>query len=241
MTTDTMRNVGTNGHPVSWLHQRALALIYDELTGAIQAGTGRRGRVDAGEVLVRLEPGGQDLYDIAGGVFGFKDQQGLGPGVDKVVLPGEWDQIGGVVPDLILYAEDQPIRIIEIIVKSPPTSQKRAKLDSLVKRGIDVVEITVEREEDLQTLCWTPSVPKYSALTTADTLSSNFPKAAHLSRQIHERDDTVRQLAKAVRECSPEARRELMETLCNANSLEALFPLRPGNPLEEQLKNGAAG
>ncbi len=32
MANQAMRNVGTDLHPVSWRHQRAVALLYDELT-----------------------------------------------------------------------------------------------------------------------------------------------------------------------------------------------------------------
>ena len=50
----------------------------------------------------------------------------LRAGVSKVVIPGEWDSVGGVVPDLICKDEnDTPVRIIEVIVTSPPTAAKR--------------------------------------------------------------------------------------------------------------------
>ena len=41
---DWQRNVGTPNHPVTWLHERTVALIYDMLTS------------DEGDVRARLSP-----------------------------------------------------------------------------------------------------------------------------------------------------------------------------------------
>ncbi len=59
-------------------------------------------------------------------------------GVTEVKIPDpEWDQVGGVVPDhTLLGPENRPVRIIEVIVHSPPTKAKREKLDRLQKRGV---------------------------------------------------------------------------------------------------------
>ena len=122
-------NVGTSGAPVSWLHQRAVALLYDEITNGLRAGTsdikveGQRVLKWNYEVRVLKEPCGE-LTD------------NLLADVTKVKVPGEWDQVGGVVPDLILYGEeDRPVRIIEVVVTSPPNSTKQKKLATLRRRG----------------------------------------------------------------------------------------------------------
>lgn len=129
---DMRRNVGTAGAPESYLHARTVALLYDEIT--------RRGTEDTG-VWIRTSPGG--AYDVD-----------IRAGVARTKIPGEWDSVGGIVPDLIMYGDDDtPVRIVEVVVTSPPTAQKRACLDRLVKRGVDVVEVHVRTEEDMLWLC----------------------------------------------------------------------------------------
>ena len=54
------RNVGTANYPVSALHERAVALLYDELT---------RPDLDEGEeIRARLTPGGNLSHDLRAGV-----------------------------------------------------------------------------------------------------------------------------------------------------------------------------
>ncbi len=114
-------NVGTQVHPVSRLHQRAVALLYDEMTRP------RYDRLEGTGLTVRLEPGGEMSHDLR-------------EGVENVKIPGEWDSVGGVVPDLICYgANGAPVRIIEIVVTSPPKDDKEAKLENLRNRGVDSV------------------------------------------------------------------------------------------------------
>lgn len=72
-------------------------------------------------------------------------------GVTKIRIPDpEWDSVGGVVPDLILYGkDDRPIRIVEVVVTNPPSASKHTKLDRLRARGVDVVIVNVRNEKDL--------------------------------------------------------------------------------------------
>ena len=216
----TMNNVGTANYPVSWLHQRAVALLYDEISVALAN--------SKYEVRARLEPGGELSHDLSAKVM-------------KVKVPGEWDSVGGVVPDLILYGyEDQPIRIVEIIVTAPPKMDKRKKLDQLVRRGIDVVEIKLKSADDLLTLCWTPSVPKFSGLNIYDRFSINIPKNQALSQIKIDSNRRVEEFGEAIMNCSPEVRRKFVEVLDNVSSLESLFPVRPDNPLKSQLAVGCS-
>ena len=80
MSIDWAKNVGTNGNPVSYLHERAVALLYDELK-------------TNDEVRVRL----------ADGTLSHNIREGMA----ELKVPGEWDQVGGVVPDLIMYGADK--------------------------------------------------------------------------------------------------------------------------------------
>ena len=168
--TEISKNIGTQGHPVSWIHQRAVAVLYDALTKE-QA----KGPLDAkgweDDVRAHLTPGGE----LSGN---------LRVGVAQVVIPGEWDNVGGVVPDLICKgADEKPVRIIEVIVTSPPTAAKRGKLEALKRRGVDVVEIEVKTEKDLVNLCWVPARFSYAGdIRWPLTAQGQYDRARHLER-----------------------------------------------------------
>ena len=77
----------------------------------------------------------------------------LRQGVDRVVIPDSMQPIGGCIPDLALLDKDlRPVRIIEVIVTSPPTDEKTEKLERLKERGVEVVLVPVRNEEELKTL-----------------------------------------------------------------------------------------
>ena len=89
------RNVGTQSFPVSFLHEYAVGLLWDALQGK-----------DA--VIVKTMDGNMS--------------RNLKEGVARVVIPDAMQPIGGVVPDLALLDKDlHPVRIIEVVVTSPPT------------------------------------------------------------------------------------------------------------------------
>ena len=195
------------------LHQRAVALLYDELTCP-----------SGDEVRARLTPGG----DLTGN---------LRDGVAKVKVPGEWDSVGGIVPDLILYGtDDTPVRIIEVIVTSPPDDAKRAKLDTLRKRGVDVIEIKVADESDLLGLCWVPRKPVYAAMTSKDNFSINIHENERRRDMYRDQDRKVIELTQALQRCSPSVRREFWNVFDGLGTLDSLYPVRPTNPYWEDLK-----
>ena len=221
--TDISENVGTRGNPVSWLHQRAVALLYDALSHEPYKGTldpkisKEQQRIYKEtkdpkkleiELRVCLEPGGA----LSGN---------LREGVAQVVIPGEWDNVGGIVPDLICRDEKgEPVRIIEVIVSSPPTKTKRAKLEALQRRGVDVVEVTVKTEADLMNLVWEPKTVHYSAVGRTRT---------------GEADDNVKKLINSIRGCNPKLRRELLAVLRGLSDLESAWPVSEDNPLRGLL------
>ena len=215
-----MRNVGTGNRPVSWLHQYAVALLYDELDRD-------RGRLALSEswyvdsiheVRVRLTPGGDFSHNLR-------------EGVSSVHLPGEWDNVGGVVPDLICR-DDQgnPIRIIEVIVTSPPDASKRQKLDNLKKRGVDVVEVTVRTEKDLRHLCWVPVKPVW-AVNTRTRMNDPIPPAL-INKEA---DNRIVKLIRDLTQCSPALRRQFLDVCSQLHSLDSLSPIRSDNPLKDEL------
>ena len=136
------QNAGAQGNPVTFLHERTVALLYDELTLR---------DVNIPEVRVRLTPGGDWSHDLREGVKSAK-------------VPGEWDSVGEIMPDLILYGEDtsKPLRIIEVVVSNPPNKAKQEKLDTLGRRGVDVVVVKVSTDQDLKDLCRMNEEPIFS-------------------------------------------------------------------------------
>ena len=211
------RNVGTVNNPVTALHERAVALLYDELT-----------RPDLGngeEIRARLTPGGELSHDLRAGVV-------------KVKVPDpDWDSVGGIVPDLILYGDEdtKPVRIIEVVVTSAPSDEKQQKLDALEKRGVDVVVITVKDESDLLHICPTWWKPSFASLTSSDEFSRNFGTNTAYTRMKRTCDNTVKELIEAIQGCSPTTRRTLLKVFSELKSLDSLYPIRPTNPLKEKL------
>lgn len=206
MDKDIMRNVGTPAHPVSWLHERAVALLWEQLVreGGLDS-PGIRDRNYSGEVHARLTPDGDMSEDLC-------------KGAKRVDMPDDLTPIGGIIPDLALYDENnRPIRIIEVVVSSAPDAAKQAKLDRLQERGVDVVVVHVRTEEDLIRLCWQPLSPKW---------------ASH--RSTYE-SDIVGNLVMGLQNCAPKDRRQLLDVLDSIRDLDSLWPLAKGNPKAPSL------
>ena len=197
------RNVGTHAYPVTFLHERAVALLYDELTRPADEGTA---------IKVRLTPGGDLSHDLR-------------EGVASVKIPGEWDQVGGIVPDLILYGEDssKPLRIIEVVVSNYPDETKQVKLDTLVRRGVDVVVVKVTNPKDLETLCEGDRERiEFSAIGPKDHGGSARGRYDYQRHSDLER--TVEDLIRAIQYCSPPLRRKLRDLLDQLDTLDSLYP-----------------
>ena len=104
---DYMRNVGTHNSPLTWLHERTVALLYDELQAGLRKGT---------QVRTRTSPDGE-LSD------------NLLEGARRLDIPDDLTPIGGTVPDLALYNDkERPVRIIEVVVSSPPGPEEKRKI-----------------------------------------------------------------------------------------------------------------
>ena len=225
MSTPEMRNVGTIERPKSWLHERAVALIYDEL---------RRGEHTPSYTGIR--EGRPVCVKRSNGEW----TDNLNEGVQEVVIPGEWDQVGGIVPDLILYGDKrEPVRIIEVIVTSPPSPEKRRKLEQLARRGVDVVYVEVRTERDLFGLVrGNANEFAWTSLVSHDV--KNRGRHDVFYRRQRSANNTVRELMHALQACEPEVRREFVELCRQMSSLNALYPLRPDNPLKDTLEVDAA-
>ena len=215
----SMRNVGTGNHPVSWLHQRTVALLYDELTrehGLLPIGD------QDDELRVRLTPCGDFSHNLR-------------EGVASVHIPGEWDNVGGVVPDLICRdGEGNPVRIIEVIVTNPPDALKGQKLDNLKNRGVDVVEVTVETENDLRKLCWMPVKPTFRSVDIRTLRPTSATQRAMLNQEPRSNERVI-ELIRDLTMCAPDVRRQFLDVCSQLGSLDSLYPIRPDNPLKERL------
>lgn len=208
------KNVGTASNPVSYLHEYAVALLWEQLDAGLA-----RGR----EVRARVSPD-----EFSGDLLA---------GVKRMSIPDSLTPIGGFIPDIALFGEnDKPIRVIEVAVTSAPA---QSKIANLAQRGVDVVTIPVGDENDLKRLCWTPA-----EITFAPDLKSVYARRWSASANIimqRQRNDneTVRSLISALRSCSPETRREFLDVLRNLDTLDSLYPLSSQNPKRDTLSPNA--
>ena len=231
MTNKLDRNVGTQGHPISWLHERAVALLWDELrrglfenrrnpNGSRQPPTLRREPLS---LRVRTDRGWSG--DLCAG------------GVARIDFPDDLTHIGGVIPDIAIYNEaGRPIRLIEVVVTSAPDHTKQSKLEALEARGIEVVIVPVKDENDLLEMCW-----------DHDQYAQDRPRISQIKRQreedgsphryLPEAENFAEQLVEALTSCSPRAKLAVLDALrdLQRSGVEDLFPLSRGNPKRERL------
>ena len=204
------RNVGTEGYPVTFLHEYAVGLIWDML----HAG---------GEGPVHLPT-------LDGATF-----EDVLADVDRVVIPDSLQPIGGYIPDLALYDKDlRVLRVIEVVVTSAPSQEK---ITSLTKRGVEVVVVPVRNEDELRALFPEPfdgKKPRWmhqrrqgegrrlQSLNTIESRASPF----------------IDELIASLVRCSPAQRRKLVALLEQMGDLESLYPLHPRNPKAKDLTQG---
>ncbi len=205
------RNVGTAAFPVSFLHEYAVGLLWD----ALQSGN---------EVVVKT---------IDGNMSG-----NLNEGAERVVIPDAMQPIGGCIPDLALLDKNlRPVRVVEVVVTSPPTPSKSEKLVKLQERGVEVVIVPVQNEEDLMGLGASKvdrTKPNWAYEWNHKSLDrmgiKNIPRQQLIERGQLGADRQVEDLIKALIGCRPEVRRQLVQVLQEIDSLESCYPLSPQNP-----------
>ena len=224
---DYMRNVGTPNSPLTWLHERTVALLYDELQAGLRKGSAIR---------AHISPGGE----LSGNLL---------DGARRVDIPDDLTPIGGIVPDLALYNDkERPVRIIEVVVTSPPDEKKKEKFARLKDRGVDAVVITVKTPDDLRSLCWIPKEPEFSATWEHWPVAPNagsFVGYYGLSslrtrdpREVQERaNNKINEFIRALAECAPELRHTFLDVLGSLRSLDSLYPVSPKNPKRAALED----
>lgn len=188
------QNVGTHAFPVSFLHEYAVGLLWDALH-------------TNHSVTVKTMDGSMS--------------DNLMHGVERVVIPDSMQPIGGCIPDLALLDKDlRPVRVIEVVVTSPPTEDKAEKLNLLEQRGVEVVLVPVRNEEELKALVPTP--------IDGQKITWSYG----LRRRIRPGgpDSKIEELIDALIHCLPETRRKLVRMMEELDSLESCYPLSPNNP-----------
>ncbi len=205
------RNVGSQAFPVSFLHEYAVGLLWDRLHGS--------------EPVIVTKMDGNVSDDLK-------------EGADRVVIPDSMQPIGGCIPDLALLDKDlRPVRVVEVVVTSPPTGDKMEKLERLMQRGVDVVLIPVRNEEEIKSLVpisndtrkpnwaysWRPWVFDQMGII-------NYPRQSSIQTAQRTADSKITELISALIQCKPETRRQLSRVLEDLDSLEARYPLSPKNP-----------
>ena len=209
--SDWSRNVGTQSFPVSFLHEYAVGLLWDRLNG-------------------------QDPVSVT--TMDGSQSSDLREGADRIVIPDSMQPIGGCIPDLAVLDKDlRPIRVIEIVVTSPPSGDKREKLERLKERGVEVVLVPVRNENELRALVptatdgkrmnwaydWSPTVFEQMGVV-------NIPRQQQIRARQIQANNTVTALINDLIQCEPETRRNLLRVLQELENLEARYPLSPKNP-----------
>ena len=197
--------------PVSFLHEYAVGMLWDALQ-------------NRDEVVVKT---------IDGNLSG-----NLKEGVERVVIPDAMQPIGGCIPDLALLDKNlRPVRVIEVVVTSPPTPTKNEKLAKLQERGVEVVIVPVRNEADLKRLCSSKidaEKPNWAYQWNRKLLDQigviNIPRQEEIVRGQLGADRQVEELINALVRCRPEVRRRLSTILQEIGSLESCYPLSPNNP-----------
>ena len=201
-----------------YVHERAVKMLVEAILGSYTRDWRRRPPGQT-PVHVRCTPGGElSAVDIA-------------EGVARVKVPDEWDSVGGIVPDLILYGEDdKPRRIIEVVNSSAPTKAKQEKLNVIARRGVEVVIIEVHTEEDLANMLERPNRPRFASLAGLPPIGSLQPQSVNLQASLlpHKQADVrVQELIGAILSCTPYQRQRLADVLSRIGTLDSIYPVPP--------------
>ena len=213
---DWQRNVGTSNHPVTWLHERAVALIYDMLTSG------------GGDVRARLSPDDDVL------------SPNLAEGVIRVELaeddPLMW-VAGGLNPDIRCFGDDgRLVRVIEVTHSSEPDKDRRKKWEQLKKRGVDVVEIKIKDLDSLRFMFWRPApVEFFPSIKAKGATSREFRK------NQRSYDFEIEKLTRALMLCSPKVRRNLQRVLEDLNHCRFAVPFDFRQPAGREIGTSPTG
>ena len=239
-------NVGTQEHPVSYLHEYAVAMIWEALHSHR-------------EVRIRNEDG--TLSD------------NLNEGMARVGIPDATTAIANSIPDLAIYDKNhRPIRVVEVEYSSKPNADKIKRLNNL---GVDVIVAEVHNQARLfsfiqagnfqtskanrfmpdekelnrspftrlnyKAVLWNEQNRVYMPDVAAVNLAVvNIPEQQRNGAMQHEADRTIKNFMNALAWCSPEVRREFCEMIFGQDELRdihALHPISSANPKFDVLRD----
>lgn len=207
-------NLGTPEQQVSYLHEYAVAMIWEALHSD-----------GSSPVYMRTKTG--------------KLSGNLKEGMARVDIPDALTHIGGMLPDLAIYNSDyRPIRVIQVDVTHDTDEDKVQRLLNL---GVETCVAKIRTPKDLRSLIITErecksSLRRFSA--DADAVNqaiSNIPqKSANLMRQ-RAADKTIEGVMQAIALCSPQVRREFYDMLIASSRVYGRYPISDANPKAEML------
>lgn len=223
------RNVGTEGYPVSALHEYAVGLIFDRLKRDPK-------EVTSGESDVRLTMVNGEM------------SVNLLEGVERVTIPNTLSAIGGFVPDIALFNQDNdPIRVIEVVTTSEPTEKKR---EFFKAHDISIIEVPCRTASDLYGLVRQvePIHPGEGRTTDGYIVRPNEWQPWAYRRDIreggvnyrpernpahiqHDADSRIVALLNDLAYSTPHIRREFLRVIRDElPTIESQLPLRRDNP-----------
>ena len=213
------RNVGTPDYPVSYLHEYAVALIWD--------------RLNAGVCFVKTTADECEHITVPQG--------------GRVDIPDELTPIAGTVPDIAIYdSNHRPITAVEVYVTSSPSKDKIVRMERL---GVKTVVVPVPNEEALLSMFRPVStdelfpgisIPRrfsgHTILLKNLYANTGIESASHrmrmdsARRNLDDSNSVVSNLIRSLRMCDPALRQELRAVLDELDSIESQRPILPGNP-----------
>lgn len=213
------KNVGTPDHPVSYLHEYAVALIWD--------------RLSAGECFVRTTSN--------------KYEHLIVPTGGRIAIPDELTPIGGMVPDIAIYDSDhRPVSVVEVQVTSSPSENKRVRLGRL---GVNIFIVPVPDEDALLTMFKPVPIEELlpyahipdqfyghtklinKQMNDMGVLSRRgSSRRSQIGRALEQSNETVANLIQALKTCDPSLRQKLRAVLDELDSIESQHPILSGNP-----------
>ena len=204
---------------MSFLHEYAVALIYDQLIFGI----------DVQLPLLDGERSGNVMKDVG-----------------HVAFPDSLQAIGGYLPDIALYDSSfRVIRVIEVVVTAQVPQEK---LHSLESRDVEVLQVPVRTEDDVRALYpstdadkpwWWPKFHREETIFKKARASAHYWQGTRQYRLLsgqEQADKAINELIGSLSRCSPEVRRSFVLRFKDIANLESLYPIRNENPKREVLE-----
>lgn len=202
-------NLGTPEQKVSYLHEYAVAIIWEALHSD-----------GSSPVYLRTKTG--------------KLSGNLKAGMARVDIPDALTHVGGMVPDIAIYNwEHRPIRVIQVDLTH---DTNKDKIQRLFKLGVETCVAKIRTHRDLNSLIITErecqsSLKRFSP--DADAVNQAVPNIRQRSTNLimqRAADKTIEGITQALASCSPRVRREFHDMLIGSGRAYGRYPISEGNP-----------